>query len=174
MIGCRVTDEAHMRTRATSVLLALAFAASGCGGDPAATPMDAGSASVINGHPFPVLGQSVIIGDDPITKQPAWYVVELWDSYNPCAGPAQNPPANSVHLQLIFTTLNPMGTYTSSGSGASVAFVIGDDNIIGETTTWTIKVVTFKKDPPGKITGTYDVFFKTGEHLFGTFDAPIC
>jgi hypothetical protein len=151
------------------MLLALAFAASGCGGDPTSTSADMASGEIlINGHPFAAISKTVLLSCDS-ANQPKYWELELWDAYGDC-GVALNPPPNVAELQFQLP-LNAVGTYNVNAASCSPQLIVGANLCAATPKSGTFTIVSQTMQ---KFFGAYDVVFMGGEHLNGQFDAQVC
>ena len=142
--------------------------ASGCSHDEGTSGApDAGF--TINGHPFSQqtegAGQVYTNGD---VSMPAGWIVELYNSQTAGCFQFMSNHQDGTVIQFHFPQ-KPAGTYDVS-IGNTVFLVNGDANAASPTG-GQLKVIAADGN---KIAGTYDVTFKSGEHLAGTFNAPVC
>ena len=152
----------------TVLLASLSGLSAGCSGDSAQVPqVDAGFS--INGHPFSTqaLGAGQVLTNGDVSMIAGW-IVELYNSQT--AGclqfmsSAQSGTVLQFHLPVVAT-----GTHDVS-IGNTIFYVNGDPNA-ATPDHGTIHVIA---DDCTHVVGSYDVTFKSGEHLAGTFDAPTC
>ena len=155
-----------------ALALALVASGAGCHGDTAGNvsmaPADGGI--LINGHPFAALGEGAVqvsAGGGDGGDVPAGFVVELIDQYNGCNA-IISPLPNETVLQFHFPQ-QVVGTF-DVGIGNTV-FSVGTNLDAATPRSGKLVVLTANAQ---HIAGTYDVTFESGEHLAGSFDAPIC
>ena len=153
-----------------SLLCAAALSVAGCSdGLPAVPDMltapDGGF--IINGHPFAAVGQgatSVMTNEKP--PRPGGWIVYLSDRFDSCNAIAFPLPSDTVlYFQL---PVNPVGVFNVTEG--NTVFTVGKTPA-AVPLSGTIQVNAHTAQ---QIAGTYDVTFKSGEHLTSVFASPIC
>jgi hypothetical protein len=138
-----------------------------------------------NGQPVPTTATLGLFGSasqvvNGVKETSSYAGVLITNLANGCAELQRNgQPANSTALTLFVnsdTTTVPAGTYPIDDTQqATVSYTV--DNSSCETTTNEAAAtgsITLTTVSSTVIDGSFDVHMSNGDHLYGTFDAPVC